>query len=110
MFISFIISASTRADDTELNLDDLDDLKSKIPANFLPPSLQNTSLPSLEDTKAIVRDKCVRVSGSDAAFEEAEEASVALKECIQDLVNMEQLQEEIKLAEPTGDLDTVFNK
>lgn len=94
--------------DGEINLEDI---KSKLPEGIeLPANLQNLSLPTLEEIKAVVKSKCDRVSGGDAAFVEIEEAVEGLKECAGDLIDFEQLQEEIEKAQPNGELDTVFNK
>jgi Protein of unknown function (DUF1397) len=84
----------------------LDALKAK-----LPDSLANLNITNhVEKFQKMVREKCLKTSGSDAAYEQLEKAPMALKECFEGLLNVTQLQEEIKAAKPTGDLDTVFNK
>lgn len=50
------------------------------------------------------------MSGSDAAYEQAQQATTNLVDCLKDLVDYEVIQKEIEDAMPTGDLDTVFNK
>jgi Protein of unknown function (DUF1397) len=96
--------------DDDLSKLNLDDLKSKLPENLLPDSFQNTSLPTVDDAKTLIKDKCTRVAGSDAAYEEAEQAAAEMKACLENIIDVAQLQAEIKEAEPTGDLDMVFNK
>lgn len=76
----------------------------------MPEGFNETALPSSDDVKTILKEKCIKVSGSGAAYESAEQASEVLKDCIMGLVNVEQLQKEIELAQPNGELDTVFNK
>lgn len=85
----------------------MEQLKSK---GILPEGFNETALPSADDALNIIKEKCMKVSGSGAAFEGAEQASTVLKECIMGLVNVEQLQKEIEEAQPNGELDTVFNK
>lgn len=52
----------------------INDIKSRLPENVtLPPELEN--LPSLEDATKVFREKCIKVSGSDAAYEEANVSS-----------------------------------
>jgi hypothetical protein len=76
----------------------------------LPASFQNLEIPTVEQVQKVVRDKCISVSGSDAAYDNIEQAPTILQECLQNLLNVTKLQEEITAAKPTGDLDTVFNK
>jgi hypothetical protein len=94
----YIISASIRADDNKL---DLDDPKS-IFANLLLPSLQSASFQSSMAIKAIKGDKCVNESSSDAAIKEYNEAKAALKKCFETKVNGSAI--------PTGNFDTGFNE
>lgn len=96
--------------DGEINLEEL---KSKLPAGIeLPANLNNitSSLPTLEEFKALVKSKCEKVTGGVAAFVDIEEAATTLQECASDLIDFEVLQQEIEKAQPTGELDTVFNK
>lgn len=90
---------------------DLDDLKSKLPEGIeIPSSLQNITLPTLDEVKALVKSKCEKTSGGAAAYESIELAANELKECTSDLIDFEELQKEIEKAQPNGELDTVFNK
>lgn len=89
---------------------DINKLKDEVLGDILPPELKNVTLPKLEDIQKIIKDKCSRVAGSDASYVEAEEAAQTFGDCMKDLVDFSDLQEEIKKAKPTGDLDTVFNK
>ncbi|XP_053673271.1 27 kDa hemolymph protein-like [Anopheles nili] len=94
----------------DLNKIDIDKLKDDVLAEFLPPEFKNVTLPKIEDVQKVIKDKCSRVAGSDASYEEAEQAAQKFGDCMKDLVDFSDLQEEIKKAKPTGDLDTVFNK
>ncbi|XP_055530502.1 27 kDa glycoprotein-like [Wyeomyia smithii] len=89
---------------------DIDKLKEHLPEGLIPPEFQNITLPSLEDIQKIVKEKCSKAAGSDAAFEQAEQAGQRLGDCLKDLIDFSDLKQEIKIAKPTGDLDTVFNK
>lgn len=89
---------------------DINKLKDEVFADLLPPELKNVTLPKLEDILAHVKDKCSKVAGSGASYDEAELAAQNFGECMKDLVDFNSLPEEIKKAKPTGDLDTVFNK
>lgn len=50
------------------------------------------------------------MTGGDAAFEAIEHGVEDLKNCTVGLIDVEQLQKEIEAAQPSGELDTVFNK
>lgn len=90
---------------------DFDKIKEQLPKNLeIPASLQNVTIPSVDELKRLVKDKCAKVSGGDAAYEAIERGAEELKTCTSGLVDVEQLQQEIKDAEPRGELDTVFNK
>lgn len=90
---------------------DLDKLKEQLPKDIeIPASLQNMTLPSVDELKRLLKDKCTKVSGGDAAYEAIERGFEELKTCTVGLVDVDQLQQEIKDAEPRGELDTVFNK
>ncbi|XP_041772171.1 27 kDa hemolymph protein-like [Anopheles merus] len=101
---------STEPGTIDLNSIDINKLKDEVLADILPPEFKNVTLPKLEDIQKIIKDKCSRVAGSDASYEEAEQAAQKFGDCMKDLVDFSDLQEEIKKAKPTGDLDTVFNK
>jgi hypothetical protein len=90
----------------------LDDIKSKLPPGVELPDLDKLgdAAKTIEDTQKVLREKCIKVSGSDAAFEEAQEAVAELTQCVQGLVNVTVIQEEIEKATPNGELETVFNK
>lgn len=89
----------------------LDELKSKLPEGVeIPASLQNVTLPTLDEIKAIVKGKCDRVSADEAVYKAVEEAAEEFKGCASDLVDFEELQREMEEAQPKGELDTVFNK
>lgn len=90
---------------------DIEKLKEHLPKNLeIPASFQNVSMPSIDELKKILKDKCAKVSGGDAAYGAIERGAEDLKECTSGLIDVEQLQKEIQEAEPHGELDTVFNK
>lgn len=112
LFVTFLLVPALRANELPKDLKelDIDKLREQLPEGLIPPEFQNVSLPSLEDIQKIVKDKCSRVTGSDAAYEQAEQSGQKLSECLQGLIDFSDLKSEIKEAKPTGDLDTVFNK
>lgn len=110
---------------------DINQIQSQLPDGIkIPNELLNASLPSVEETTKVLKEKCIKVSGSDAAYEEAAQGAQKLNECITNLVNVTVLMEEIEKATrklnkysvkiyiiyflnfliAIGDLDTVFNK
>ena len=86
-------------------------MKSKLPSDLqIPDSIKNISLPTVDETTKVFKEKCAKVSGSDAAYEGVEQGVSKLKDCVSELIDVEQLQKEIEAAQPIGELDTVFNK
>lgn len=116
------ISLSSAATDNELDLEgikekikekiNLTELQQHLPAGIELPDLDTlgNATKQIEDTQKVLKEKCIKVSGSSAAYEEASQGALTLNECIQNLVNVTQLQKEIEEATPIGELDTVFNK
>lgn len=106
-----LLPVQTYANDNEIDLNkiDLDKIKEKLPFE-VPPSLQNVTLPSIDEVKKIIKDKCSKVSGGDDAYATIERGAEDLKNCTTGLIDYEVLQKEIEEAEPSGELDTVFNK
>ncbi|CAO1433833.1 unnamed protein product [Diamesa hyperborea] len=106
--VLLMVSAIGAKNVTDLNVDDL---KNALPEGVtLPSLLENVTIPTADDAKKLFKEKCNKVSGSDAAYDEASEATATAMECVQGLVNFETLQTEISDAKPHGNLDTVFNK
>lgn len=80
---------------------DINQIKSQLPEGLdIPKDFLNTTLPSIdvENTVEIIKEKCIKVSGSDAAYEEAVQGGQKLNECLMDLINVTALQEEIEKA------------
>lgn len=97
-------------DNNELEAN-LNEIKSKLPEGIeIPESLKNVTLPSMDDFKKVVKEKCDKVSGGETAFASVEEAAEKMKECATSMINVEQLQKDIEEAQPKGELDTVFNR
>ncbi|KAH8306822.1 hypothetical protein KR018_003781 [Drosophila ironensis] len=80
-------------------------------AQFLPPEYRNTNV-SVDDIKRVYREKCKKVTGEDNAtfYAEIEKAATKMSMCISGVANLTALQEEMELAKPQGELDTVFHK
>lgn len=50
----------------------INDIKNALPDGVtFPPELEGLDIPKVEDAAKLFKDKCIKVSGSDAAFEEA---------------------------------------
>lgn len=66
-FVLFVVSAAINSTDFSIN-----DIKNALPEGVsLPPELEGLDIPNVEDAAKVFREKCIKVSGSDAAFEEA---------------------------------------
>lgn len=63
----------------------------------------------MDDAKKAIKEKCDKVSGNDETFAKVEASANNLMQCITGLINVDQLQKDIKEAQPKGELDTVFN-
>lgn len=69
----------------------------------IPPSL-------IDNLKNVTKEKCLKVSGGNQAYEAIERAVDELKNCTIGLIDTNLLQNEIEEAKPNGELDIVFNK
>ncbi|XP_068141197.1 27 kDa hemolymph protein [Drosophila tropicalis] len=80
-------------------------------SQFLPPEYRNTNV-SVDDIKRMYREKCKKVTGSENStlYLEIEKATAKMSTCLSKVANLTALQEEMEVAKPTGDLDTVFHK
>lgn len=104
----FLVRIQSESNDIPI---DIDKIKEHLPKNLeIPASFQNVSMPSIDELKKILKDKCAKVSGGDEAYAAIERGAEDLKACTTGLIDVEQLQKEIQEAEPHGELDTVFNK
>lgn len=106
---------TVKCDSNKLDLD-FDKLREKLPAGFpdsIPDQYKNISamIPQkIDEGKKMFKEKCKELTGDDKVYERIELAFEELKDCIMPLVNVEELQKEIEEAQPTGELDIVFNK
>ncbi|KAH8413907.1 hypothetical protein KR215_012107 [Drosophila sulfurigaster] len=104
---AFIWSLLIICSSAQLNLDKID-LQSQLPEDIAKSNY------SYNDFKELFRNKCTEVTGresdGDLAYTEIELAFGALTECMNSLVNVTALQQEIQEASPLGELDVVFNK
>lgn len=109
-FCLLILSDKVHCNDNSLDFD-IDKLKAKLPEGIeLPDSLKNATLPSFDEVKKLLREKCKKVAGDESKYDAIEKGAEDLKNCTSGLVDVEQLQREIEAAQPSGELDTVFNK
>ncbi|CRL07400.1 CLUMA_CG020373, isoform A [Clunio marinus] len=103
--VSSIFGALNKTDIT------INDIKNALPDGVtFPPEFADAELPNIDDAKKLFKDKCIKVSGSDAAYEEVTQATTTVMDCIQNLVNFSSIPDEIERAKPNGNIDTVFNK
>ncbi|KAH8300960.1 hypothetical protein KR044_007247, partial [Drosophila immigrans] len=90
----------------QLNLDKID-LQGQLPEDIAKSNY------SLSDFKELFRNKCIEVSGNEAgeeAYNDIESSISVLTDCMNSLVNVTAMQQEIQDASPRGELDVVFNK
>ncbi|KAK2589285.1 hypothetical protein KPH14_007838 [Odynerus spinipes] len=70
----------------------------------------NTSaVPTIEEVTNLFEQKCNK-NGGPNAFENAKHAQTEMEQCIQSLINMNELNAEMESAKPNGELDEVFKK
>lgn len=81
---------------------DVDAIRERLPANL--------PLPSMDEVEKLLRDKCTSAGAPNDAYDNAKSAAQTFFECGQGLIDIDQFQQEVEAAKPTGDLDTVFNK
>lgn len=109
--ISVYIQCSDNQIEDQLKNLNLDEFKKNLPAGIeIPGSLQNVTLPTLDDIKKVMKDKCQKVTGNEDAYNAIVTGADELKSCTSGLIDAEVLREEIEKAQPNGELDTVFNK
>jgi len=111
ILIGSAVSAEISGPPTQIpNLQDLN--FSNLPGNFsLPGNLpvNASNVPTLEEGQRLFEEKCKKM-GHPEAYQAAEAGKDELQECMKSLVNVTELQAEMELAKPTGDLDAVFRK
>lgn len=89
---------------------DIEKLKSQFPAGTIPDISNLTSALPFDKVMDTLKKKCNEAAGSDAAYEEAQQAATKAQECLSGLMDWNTLLEEVEAAKPTGDLEIVFNK
>lgn len=95
--------------DIDIN-EQLEKVKQNLPPGIeIPDQFKNMTVPSMEQMLKMIKDKCKKASGNDDAYTQVEEAQSKLMECLSGLINVDELQNDIKEAQPKGELDTVFN-
>uniref|UniRef100_A0A1A9W1Z4 Protein TsetseEP domain-containing protein n=1 Tax=Glossina brevipalpis TaxID=37001 RepID=A0A1A9W1Z4_9MUSC len=77
---------------------------------FLPAEYRNINF-TVDDFKRVFSAKCKKVSGleNSALYHEVENSATTAVSCLTNLVNLTAMQEEIDIARPIGELDTVFS-
>uniref|UniRef100_A0A1B6LB09 27 kDa hemolymph protein n=2 Tax=Graphocephala atropunctata TaxID=36148 RepID=A0A1B6LB09_9HEMI len=81
-----------------------DSVKSAIPQD-----LSVDQVPSVEEGEELLKERCDKY-GTNESFDNAMYAKEEIIFCLRKLINYTELQTEIELAKPTGDLDIVFKK
>ncbi|KAH8386403.1 hypothetical protein KR093_000335, partial [Drosophila rubida] len=90
----------------QLNLEKID-LQGQLPEGIAEANY------TFNDFKELFRNKCIEVSGNEAgkeAYNEVESSFIVLTDCVNSLVNVSAMEQEIQDASPRGELDVVFNK
>lgn len=67
-------------------------------------------MPTADDVKNMIKEKCKSVSNNDEAYQTAETAAERFRDCWSGLLDYEEMQKEIEDAKPKGELDEVFHK
>ncbi|XP_052892825.1 27 kDa hemolymph protein-like [Anopheles moucheti] len=100
-FALLVVFAGTAMADVS-NQIDVDAIRDRLP--------ENLPIPSMEEVEKMLQDKCNTAGAPADAYNNAKEATKTFVECGKGLIDIEQFQQEVEAAKPTGDLDTVFNK
>ncbi|KAL7020213.1 hypothetical protein ACKWTF_011418 [Chironomus riparius] len=88
-----------------------DSIKPFLPEGISLPEMNSTQIEEgLQKLTDALKQKCLEASGSDTAYDDASAAASTFSECIQNLLDFSNIEEEIEKAKPTGDLDIVFGK
>ncbi|XP_070504653.1 27 kDa hemolymph protein-like [Chironomus tepperi] len=88
-----------------------DSIKTYLPEGITLPELNSTQIEDgMNKITDALKQKCLEASGSDTAYDDVSAAALTFNECVQDLVDFSNIEEEIEKAKPTGDLDIVFGK
>uniref|UniRef100_A0A1B0G1L7 Uncharacterized protein n=1 Tax=Glossina morsitans morsitans TaxID=37546 RepID=A0A1B0G1L7_GLOMM len=77
---------------------------------FLPVEYRNINF-TVDELKRVFSAKCKKVSGLEnpTLYDEVESSATTAVACLTSLVNLTAMQEEINIARPIGELDTVFS-
>lgn len=106
LIVLVIISNANASNDLPLDL-----IKSHLPKEFAGANLNNFNV---SDAKNLLRTKCKKNLQNnedvDEIYNSIESATTELTECFSKLFNLTSIQEEIEIAKPIGELDTVFVK
>lgn len=89
---------------------EVEKLKNQFPAGTIPDLSNISSALPFEKVTEKLKEKCQKEAGSDAAYEEAQQAAGKVQECLSGLLDWNTLIDEVEKAKPTGDLEIVFNK
>lgn len=72
-------------------------------------NFNSSALPTVEQGADLAKQKCEK-NGGEGAFERAKKGAEIAAECLKNQINTTALQEEMEIARPKGELDTVFKK
>lgn len=88
-----------------------DELLQKVPELSKIPVFNdfNASAIDTKDAEKLIKEKCEKNGGA-TAFDTAKDSIPYFTNCLQSLVNVTQLQNEMEEARPRGELDAVFTK
>lgn len=101
------VIATTTSDEDQTNVQDLGNkIAEHIPENV---PFDTSNLPTPEEAEELFKEKCLKLGG-EGAFEKAKKAKEEMQNCALSLVNVTELEKEMDLAKPSGDLDVVFRK
>ncbi|XP_055853745.1 27 kDa hemolymph protein-like [Episyrphus balteatus] len=100
--LAFALVLMTQAD----GILDLEVLKAK----FLPAEFVGMNFTAAEGRK-LLKEKCEKVAGNnETVFLQAHRGALEFVKCISNFGNLTAIQEEIEIAKPIGELDTIFQK
>ncbi|XP_075154735.1 27 kDa hemolymph protein [Haematobia irritans] len=107
VLVIFSVVCTTILAELDLSNINVNELQSQLPGE-----LPKTNL-TFEDAKTLIKDKCINQAGEKKgteAYLKVEESTITLAECLNGIINFTAIQQEIAVASPNGDLDSVFNK
>ncbi|KAJ1526647.1 hypothetical protein ONE63_008232 [Megalurothrips usitatus] len=100
---------ATQDDDgLDLDLPDVDSQLNIPGLEHLP--FNKSALPKPEEVERLLRLRCDKNGGGEAAYNRAKDARENAEKCLKGLIDYKNITEEMEAAKPTGNLDEVFRK